>query len=778
MKKTIAILSFLLTIFGASAQNVYWVFLADKAGTTFDPYSYFDSKALERYAECGADLYDVSNYPLNDSYVAGVDALATEEVGCSRWMNAVGVIATPLQADAIARLPYVLRVEMIAGNMQLAQSESTSWKEEDLSTFNFQLSTSDDTTLADQLLRMQGQLFREKGIDGTGIRIAVFDGGFPRVNTHEAFRHLRESKRILKTWNFPNHKEDVYGWNGHGTMTLSCIAGRMNGKDLGLATGAEFLLARTEVNPEPFQEEVWWMQAVEWADKNGANIISSSLGYGKDRYYTKDMDGKSYVAKAANMAARKGMLVVNSAGNEADDNRWQYIITPSDADSVLCIGGITHSLTDYEHISFASFGPTADGRQKPNLCAFGHAWAANPHGKGGYQMVYGTSFSCPLVAGFAACAWQASKGKTNMELFDMLQRSGDLYPYCDYAFGYGVPQASYFVGTKKEVTAAESHFRFEPQGPTSVSVVFTRPDSNVHIFYKNVADDGRILTYGKRTLALVDTSVSVDFRGGNHLVVFCNGQLADYRFERSSAVPDKSEWTSVHSTDRDFRLQTSDLLTRAPRQDIAKETRSEWDYYLMFGLPLSFDGDELQCQPWSPAKRLGVRWQYHFSKAYGIGFGAEFGSTAYRYNDMATNDLETLLGLGTDINNNADNISKRKLYHSEWSLELFQRVRFLPAGMMHKGLHWDLGVWGSFGYNNYRLKYSTATTVADQATTQQRLYNVNPLDDYRWNYGVATRITYDFIGLYGRYRFNGIGQSVPAGRVLLPRLEIGVQLLF
>ena len=174
-----------------------------------------------------------------------------------------------------------------------------------------------DTTLTDQLVRMQGELFRAKGIDGKGIRIAVLDGGFPKVNTHIAFKHLRDNGQILKTWNFPNHKENVYGWNGHGTMTLSNIAGRKDGKDLGLATGAEFLLARTEVEPEPFKEEVWWMQAMEWADKNGANLISSSLGYGKDRYYTKDMDGKSYVAKAGNIAARKGILVVCSAGNEA-----------------------------------------------------------------------------------------------------------------------------------------------------------------------------------------------------------------------------------------------------------------------------------------------------------------------------------------------------------------------------------------------------------------------------------------------------------------------------
>ena len=769
MKKIIAILSFLLTVIGASAQNVYWVFLADKAGTTFDPYTYFDAKAIERYAQCGADLYDITNYPLSDAYVAGVDALATEEVGCSRWMNAVGVVATPVQAAAIAELPYVLRVEMISGNMQLAETHEIS--EESGVTGEI------DTTLADQLVRMQGNLFREHGIDGTGIRIAVFDGGFPKVNTHEAFRHLRESKRILKTWNFPNHKEDVYGWNGHGTMTLSCIAGRMNGKDLGLATGAEFLLARTEVGPEPFQEEVWWMQAVEWADKNGANIISSSLGYGKDRYYTKDMDGKSYVAKAANLAARKGMLVVNSAGNEADDSRWQYIITPSDADSVLCVGGITHSLTDYEHISFASFGPSADGRQKPNVCAFGHAWAANPHGKGGYQMVYGTSFSCPLVAGFAACAWQASKGKTNMELFDLIQRSGDLYPYCDYAFGYGVPQASYFVGAKKEVLAAGSQFRFDPQGPTAVSVIFTRPDSNVHIFYKNVADDGRILTYGKRSLAHVDTTVSLDFHGGKHLVVYCNGQMSDYHFERSTEVTSKSDWVSLHSTDPNFYIGAYDALVRAPRLDIAKETRTEWDYYFKLGVPVTFGNGELSARFWSPAKRLGVRWQHHFTKAYGIGLGAEFGSTAYRYNDRQANELEQLLGVDNTIAANADNISKRNLYLTEWSLELFQRVRFLPAGQLHKGLHWDLGVWGSFGYNNYCLKYGTATTVADNAMAQLRLYNVNPLDNYRWNYGVVTRLTYDVVGLYARYRLNGIGQTPAADEIVLPRLEVGIQIL-
>ena len=136
MKRTFAFLAFVLTLVAVSAQDVYWVFLADKAGSTFDPYTYFDAKAIERYHQCGADLYDITNYPLTQSYVNGVNALATEEVGTSRWMNAMGVVATPDQIMAIAELPYVLRVQPINSNMQLAQEEKLSTSHFPLSTLN------------------------------------------------------------------------------------------------------------------------------------------------------------------------------------------------------------------------------------------------------------------------------------------------------------------------------------------------------------------------------------------------------------------------------------------------------------------------------------------------------------------------------------------------------------------------------------------------------------------------------------------------------------------
>ena len=151
------------------------MFLADKAGTTFDPYTYFDAKAIERYQQCGADLYDITNYPVSAAYEQGVSALATEEIGASRWMNALGVMATPDQVLAIEALPYVLRVQPIEGNgLQLADCNDA-----DPLDGLFDIATVDGPLEA-QLVRMGGKAFRDKGIDGKGIRIAVFDGGFPR----------------------------------------------------------------------------------------------------------------------------------------------------------------------------------------------------------------------------------------------------------------------------------------------------------------------------------------------------------------------------------------------------------------------------------------------------------------------------------------------------------------------------------------------------------------------------------------------------------------------
>lgn len=435
----------LCTLTAITENDFYWVFLKDKKGVTFDPYSFFDAKAIERRLKLNVSLYDTTDFPVSDKYIQKTEHIVTSIEGKSRWLNALFVEATADQVNELKQEPYVLEVVAPQYSIaNLARKENLTYEVYDV-----------DSMIWDkQITHMEGNHFIENGITGKGIRIAIFDAGFPSVDTHPAFEHIRKSNRIIKTYDFTKNKEHVYAYSSHGTTVLSCIAGVYEGKHIGLATGAEFLLARTELSlREPYSEEKNWLMAAEWADKNGADIINSSLGYTEERYFTRDMDGKkSLVSRAARMAVRKGILVVNAAGNSGMDT-WKIIGAPADVDSVLTVGGID-PYTNF-HIDFSSYGPNAKTQMKPNVCAFGQVLAAE---KEGLEESFGTSFSTPLVVGFAACAWQVKRKLTNMQLFKEIEQSGHLYPYFDYAHGFGIPKASYFVGKSVDSTFGAATF--------------------------------------------------------------------------------------------------------------------------------------------------------------------------------------------------------------------------------------------------------------------------------------------------------------------------------
>ncbi len=488
-KWTTAILFFWLLVPTLSiAQTRYWIQFTDKHGTTFNPEKYFCNKTLERRTKEGILPNDSTDFPLNKSYVDAVNGIASDMGRESRWLNAVAVSASKGEIKRIEKLPFVKQVKPISGawtTTRVIQKKSGDESNDHLWDILYR-----------QTERMGGRYFRDSGINGKGVRIAVFDAGFPHVDSHPAFEKIRDEGRIIATWDFTKNRSNVFRGNSHGTNVLSCIAGIHNGTAMGLATGAEFLLAITEVNSEPFSEEENWMAAMEWAYKNGADIISSSLGYTYNRYFPNDMDGKrSFVVKAATLAAQKGMLVVNAAGNDGD-NSWRVIGTPADADSILSIGGI--SPESHLHIDFSSYGPTADGRMKPNVSAFGEAVVAEP--KGGVDVAYGTSFATPLVAGFAACAWQLNKDKTAMQMLDEIEKSADLYPYFDYAHGYGVPQAGYFLYTAQDsVNATFSLYETDEYYSVYVSYGLVKLLSGYNtsvLFYSIEKPDGTLVEYG------------------------------------------------------------------------------------------------------------------------------------------------------------------------------------------------------------------------------------------------------------------------------------------
>jgi subtilisin family serine protease len=462
-------------------QNRYWVFFTDKQGCTFNPTSYFDAKAIERRIKTGIPLYDSTDFPLNKNYLDKTEKLVKSLNGQTRWFNAVSVTATIKQINKLRGLSFVKNIRPIvlttkpAGNI-----------------FDSTLTNDEFELLELQTSHMQAKLFRDNGFTGKEVRIAVFDAGFPSVDKNPVFKHLIKNNRIIKTRDFAKKKEKVYSHNVHGTMVLSCIAGRVKGKNIGLAPDAEFLLARTEVKTEPFSEEENWLQAVEWADKNGADIINSSLAYTYHRYYTYQMDGHtSLVARAANLAATKGMLVINAMGNDGVQD-WKILATPADADSVLSVGAIS-PYTNF-HAAYSSYGPTAEFKTKPNVVAVGTVIAS---GKSKLKKVKGTSFAAPLVAGFAACVWQSKSYLTNMEVFDLIEQSGSLYPYYDYAHGYGVPQADFFINGKA-LSDVEPTFEFVKDGDSLIIHINkeirkkNKQKANNYLYY-NIKDENGII---------------------------------------------------------------------------------------------------------------------------------------------------------------------------------------------------------------------------------------------------------------------------------------------
>lgn len=503
--------------FQLNAQSKYWIFLNEKDTTGFNPHRFFDPKAIERRERNGLPLNDYSDVPVAQKYIDGLESVSSGVTYASRWFNAVCLFASDEQLAIILTLPFVDHAEaVVPGHFVVAETDTLE-------------AVADSWLREKQLEIMQGDMFQHAGINGKGVRIAIFDGGFPGVDVLPCFNHVRDSGRIIKTWDFTRGKENVYGFNSHGTTVMCCIAGIDSlGKPFGLATGAEFLLARTEVNAEPFSEEENWVAALEWADQNGADIINSSLGYTYHRYFPFQMDGKtSFVTRGADMAASKGILVVNAAGNDGD-NSWKIVGAPADAEGVLSVGGVDPYSAI--HIGFGSMGPTADGRLKPNVSAAAQVFA---YGKNRPGMHYGTSFASPLTAGFAACVLQLQPELTTIELFGTMQKCSHLYPYYDYMHGYGIPQASWFFESTSDTTSTQINI-VERKGMIEVNVspVTDRVDGFGYCYIHLSDDQGQLVWYKVLRVEQekVFEALKVGFSQGEILRVHYLNQTKEYSF--------------------------------------------------------------------------------------------------------------------------------------------------------------------------------------------------------------------------------------------------------
>lgn len=421
-----------------TAPGKFRILFTDKNNSPFSierPGEFLSERALQRRQNQNIAI-DFNDIPINPAYIQEIVSTGSRILTVSRWFNAVTVD----QADSsalrlISDLPFVRSVSRKKSlPLMPVQKETVIASPMEKSGISYGYS-------ARQIMIHKGEKLHEMGFTGTGMHIAVLDAGFNDVDNHEAFSTLWQENRILGTRDFVQPGSSVFLKHTHGKTVLSVIGGSIPGILSGTAPDASFWLLRTEDSTSEFRiEEDNWIAAAEFADSAGVDIINTSLGYSLfddplQNYSYADMDGqKARVSAAADIAASKGMLVVVSAGNEGQ-SFWGHITAPADADSVLAVGAIDSTLV---HAYFSSFGPSYDGRVKPDVCAMG-VKTFGVNAAGFLTGSNGTSFSAPVITGLAACLWQANPRAGAMDILKVIQESADRFLHPDTLYGYGIP---------------------------------------------------------------------------------------------------------------------------------------------------------------------------------------------------------------------------------------------------------------------------------------------------------------------------------------------------
>ena len=449
--KYIFFISFLGIYLLGYSQDIYKYAITFSSKGENNPYSvnkpkqFLSPRAIKRKKKMDIAI-TAEDLPVNPNYISELTKLIPNSriVNKSRWFNHIIIQTSDTNWKTSIVLPdFVTNIKLIysgknpkATNTRLFSPSKTG---DIISKKNAKKLTFDKSDF--QIKSLNVHELHAKGFLGKNIHVAILDGGFSNVDKIEAFHHLRSENRILGTWDFASNEPEVYGDGEHGTMVLGCMAGFVENKFLGTAPLASYWLFRTEDGAtETVTEEYNWISAAEFADSAGVDIINRSLGYttfdkGIGSYSYKDMNGKTaIISRGADKAVEKGILVVNSAGNSGND-KWKYIGAPADAEKVFSIGAITKTK---ERARFSSFGPTSDGRIKPNVCALGYN-SAVINSAGSVTEASGTSFSGPIICGAIACLMNKHRFTRPEKLMNAVQQSGSNSGKPANDLGYGIP---------------------------------------------------------------------------------------------------------------------------------------------------------------------------------------------------------------------------------------------------------------------------------------------------------------------------------------------------
>jgi serine protease AprX len=308
-----------------------WVYFTDKS-KNFSPEQFLtslDSSVVKRRSKMSNfPLVSDHDYPISMNYITEVLRHTKEQkYVASQWLNAISIVISASEAHSISRLSFVKSIDIVA----TFRKPTHHLPEMDLKQSGY----------LQQLQQLGVDKLHQIGITGKNVKILVIDSGFRR--THNALRNVN----VLDTYDFihgipdvDNQPNDHAQQYFHGTRVLSLIGGFENNTFSGVAPGATFILAKTEnLNIEDPIEEDYFVQAVEWGEKKGIDMISTSLGY-SEWYKHSDFDGKTAVTtRIINWAEMKGIVSVVANGNYGANG----LDAPADAFYALSIGAVDGS---------------------------------------------------------------------------------------------------------------------------------------------------------------------------------------------------------------------------------------------------------------------------------------------------------------------------------------------------------------------------------------------------------------------------------------------------
>jgi len=488
MKNKILLFGLIFTHCFVFAQEDAWVYLTDKldvANSIANPISILTQKSIDRKTNHGVAI-DSRDVPVNESYITSLKAATGITVMAkSKWFNAVHVRGTEADINNLTALGFVDHIDFADNNLD---SKRITKRKDKFEIENRHVTFVYGNT-QNQVEMINVDDLHASDYTGSGITIAVIDAGFANVNTMAPFQRLRDAGNLLDGYDFVDRTSNVYASasSTHGVRVLSTMAGFVLNQFVGTAPDASYYLFRTEdAASENPVEESYWVEAAERADSLGVDLINTSLGYrGYDNtnysHVPSDMDGNTtYITKGANIAFEKGMLLVNSAGNDS----FTGVKAPADAAGVLTIAAVD---SNGDHAWFSSIGSNTQPTPKPDVAARGEA--SYVIGSNGVIVQNdGTSFSSPIMAGGIACLMQALPSKTNAEIMQLVRDSGSQSGSHDFFIGYGIPNLQTALNMVLDTTnSTQERFKIFPN-PVSekLQIDFPKNTESVNIIIYDI----------------------------------------------------------------------------------------------------------------------------------------------------------------------------------------------------------------------------------------------------------------------------------------------------